>query len=446
MAKFKKPIVSAGVFLVGNGNGGRHTESITTKRLQHWANEFNRMRANGVLVPAPWNHNPNSLPVVMGNNGMLPDSANNAGFWDSLSVETTADGKSTLYGILEAPGDENDFSSPAGKIGKTVKETSIYARPSWVDGKENSYTDSIMHIALVTHPIEAGQGNFEPLNSGQTIAMSHCQQVFMSDDGGSKPDPVSGQPDPVNNEQKSAFQDKPTGDLGTLIEMLTSIGIIIPKDTTDENLKERLSIAVQQKLSGDEEEDEEEGSLRKPPKDAEQQSVPMTMSQTPNQPAVIDSEVIMAHPTYKALSDQNKAMLNVMTNQARNARATRINSLIATKRVSKEYADLHLLPLLNGFQMSFDGEGKENISALDVTLNALEAIPAPQAPSNTPNAAGSHSYANDTIRQLAPFLMSSTAPEGSSVPNHPQGLFSDDLSDGKLEEVGDQFLKNLNLV
>lgn len=66
MAKFKKPIVSAGVFLVGNDQGGRHTEVLTKDRLHHWAKTFGVMKKNGVRIPAPWAHSKDALPVVMG--------------------------------------------------------------------------------------------------------------------------------------------------------------------------------------------------------------------------------------------------------------------------------------------------------------------------------------------------------------------------------------------
>ncbi len=447
MAKFKKPIVSAGVFLVGSDGGERHTEVITPDRLKHWSNQFKKMKKNGVMIPAPWKHTNEAIPVQMGNNGTLPSSEWNAGFWDDLTVEVNEQGNSTLYGIVDVPGDKKDFNTPAGKIGTTVKETSIYARPKFVDGKGNIYDDSIMHVALVTHPIEPGQGNFEPIEEGMTIAMSHCQHILMASENipfnqsGKTPSETPGS----DSDNDSLESDAPTGDLKTIIELLSKVGIILPKDTSDENLKERLSVSLQQKISGEEEEDEEEGSLTKPPKDAEKESVPMIMSTTP-ETKEITAEVIMGHPAYIALADQNKQLFSVMNQQAKNSRATRINALIRTGRISKEYADTHLVPMLSGFKMSFNAEGQEVSSALDVTLGALEAQPqrtveADLAGGQKPN------YANAQIAQLAPFLMSSVAPEGSESPSHPiQGFMTDGvLSEAESEDVAKRFMANVGI-
>lgn len=436
MAKFRKAIVSAGSYLVSDGNGGRHTQFITADRLSHWANQFKKMKKAGVAIPAPWLHTKDAVPVQMGNDGSLPRSDWNAGFWKDFVVKNNNQGVPTLYGVVEVPGDPNDVNTPAGKVGKTVTETSIYARPSFTDGKGNEYKDVIMHGALVTHPIEPGQENFEQVEEGLVIAMSDCTGLLMSAD--STPFSQKGNEEyPGDDEEDESLdlENAPTGDLKTVMELLSKIGVILPKDTTDENFKERLSVALQQKVSGDDEDDDDEGSLTKPPKEADKESEPMLMSTTPKTPE-ITAEVIMSHPAYKELESKNTQLFGVMNNQAKAARGARINALIQSKRITKEYSDANLVPLLNSFQMSFDSNGNEVLTALDVTLKALEAIPAPAASTTVDPT----KFTNGTVQQLAPFLMSSIAPEGTDTPTHPiPGFLSGGmLSEEDAEKLGDQ--------
>ena len=140
--RFKKPIVTTGVYTIP-GDTPRKVE-VTSDRLNHWADQFHSMKSAGVSVPAPWNHSTEALPMSVGNDGTLPRSDINAGWWDKVWVEDN-----TLWGELDVPQNED-----AVKIGTSVKESSIYVRPSFVDGSGNEWKDSLMHIALVTHPIE----------------------------------------------------------------------------------------------------------------------------------------------------------------------------------------------------------------------------------------------------------------------------------------------------
>ena len=449
MPKFEKMIVSAGTYLVGEEGGGRRVEVLTPERLKHWATQFSRMKQNGLAVPGPWKHAKEAMPVMMGNNGTVERSDLNAGFWDEMVVRRNEQGVDTLWGIIEAPGDPNDLNTNAGKIGKVVKETSIYARPEFVDGKGNVYKDAIMHAALVTHPIEPGQSNFKLLEpqDGMTIAMSHCTGLLMSAD--STPFSKSGKtsddlPGSEPNDDQGNVEDAPTGDLKTVIDLLAQIGVIIPKDTQADNFNERLSVALQQRISGEDDEEEEEGSLTKPPKDAEQESVPMIMS-TPAKAPEVTADVIMSHPSYVALKTQNTQLFNVMNEQARSARGTRINALIRAGKITKEYADANLVPMLSGFQMSFNAEGKEVTSPLDTVLAALEAQPTVAKPA-TPTGPN-QIFANGSIAQLAPFLMSSVAPEGSETPVHPISGFMTNgvLSEDEADAVSKSFLENVGL-
>lgn len=446
MAKFKKEIVKAGVYNVATVGGGRRFDALPPERLVHWANTYRKMKSTGTgyRIPAPWNHDLNAKPVALAR-GKAPRSDNNAGFWDDFWVEPNEEGVPTLYGYLDSPGDPNDPNTPAGKVGTLVKETSIYAEPVFEDGKGNKFEDVLFHVALVTHPIEPGQKNFELVNEngGVAIAMSHFayalgdRSSLMANEAFELPasheteedsDPEDADPSKIKNASDSNIK--------VLLDALRSVGIDLPDDTNDENLKERLLVAVRQHQACQKNDDDDEeygekagnkhkGDLNKPPKGAVEDAAGTIMSTT-TQPAALDETTLMSHPVVKSLQDQNAGLRNYITVTEKANRQRRIDALIATGRVTKAYADAHLLPLLNGFTMSFEANAAPG--PLDATLVALEAIPA--APSKA--SAGNIPFATPQAQMAASFLMSSSAPHGSETPTDPfaapQQLSEEDAS------------------
>ena len=115
--RFKKPIVTTGVYSIP-GDIPQKVE-VTSDRLDHWASQFGKMKKAGISVPAPWNHSKEAFPMSSGNDGTLPRSDINAGWWDKVWVEDN-----TLWGEVNVPSNED-----AVKIGTNVKESSIYVRP-----------------------------------------------------------------------------------------------------------------------------------------------------------------------------------------------------------------------------------------------------------------------------------------------------------------------------
>lgn len=391
MPRFKKKIVSPGLYRIKNPITNEiREELVTPERIQHWANEGRRYLQNGNRLPGPWTHiDPQTgAPIIVSANGVLPRSDLNGGFWDRLYTEFDPVDGLSLIGEIEGDGDLNDANTPAGKIGRTVKETSIFALPEWTDGKGNTYRDVPLHIALVTHPIQPGQTNFESLPTGSlAIAMSNLVYPLKM---ANPPSSIQGSTDPPspyssqgNNRPGQTGQgggdpNSPTSaasgaDINQVLAALRQCGIDLPDDTNPMNFFERLLVAARQKAVS---EGSAGGDLYNQPEGAmTQQPAPVAMATNPAPVfdfSKITQEVLMSHPVVKSLVESNNQLQELVLSSARAALQTRIAKLLSEGRITEKYATEVLKPLIDGFAMSQIGK-----SPVEAVLTALEAAPAP---------------------------------------------------------------------
>ena len=413
--RFKKPIVTTGVYTIP-GDTPRKVE-VTSDRLNHWADQFHSMKSAGVSVPAPWNHSTEALPMSVGNDGTLPRSDINAGWWDKVWVEDN-----TLWGELDVPQNED-----AVKIGTSVKESSIYVRPSFVDGSGNEWKDSLMHIALVTHPIENGQGNFEPVESdGLALAMSQLTE------------PLS-----------MAYEDKEVGPgesresqsngLQGMLEALRACQIDLPEDTNEVNFMERLLVALRQKKTS---EQPEESSVTSLPEGAKEQPAPVAMSQEKNNEiqevtsddTQVQEEVIMSHPKFKAANQTINFLLNHIGSQEKGNLVARRNALVESGKITEAYAQEHLDASIGEFKMSFGEDGKPEVSSASTIMDALEA-----APSLTSSLLGHNGQASSSLEKIA-LAMSQSGMTGLPVGLTEEPMESEDGPNA--DDIALEFLKN----
>jgi len=371
MARFEKEILPPGYYRVSDGKGGFRWEHLTRERLAKWAAQHTAMKAAGFNLPAPWSHSRESVPVQMGTDGTLPRSDINAGFWESLSIDPKT---GALKGILEVPGDKNDPNTPAGKVSTSVKEVSVYGVPSFTMGDTGqTFTDTLAHIALVTHPIQPGQKNFVAIPSG---APSGTLALAMSSMG----DPND--TDPASDGIGLPAKAQVTSTVQSLLPLLASRGIVLPVDTNDSNLVERLSVALMQPASqatppaAATQPPAPNSSIRTPPPGA-QAKTPVTVAMSTGNTTVSDPnatlDTVMSHPQVQAMKsnmDQMSAHINSLEKQKR---ADRIATLVSHGRITKAYSDAYLKPQLDAFQMSF---GATTSHQLDTLLVALEQLPA----------------------------------------------------------------------
>lgn len=378
--KFRKPIVSAGVYRVADATGNRRWDVITADRLKRWAANHAMMKEAGFLLPGPWNHDLSAVPVKMDNQAdLLARADNNAGYWDNLAVEQDENGVDTLYGDIDAPGDENDHNSPAGKIGKTVRETSIFAAPEYELGNGLKVKDALLHVALVTHPVEGGQKNFAKVDSkgGLSLAMSARGYSIMAtfpDNDQTPPTPNDALSPPGELDGNTDLQEKVNTDFPTILKKLKEKGIILPDDTTPGTFQQRLLTAILQNSSGLNGLPLGQGpsvSTKKPPKGSQEQPpASVAMSAAPVTP-VENPEVVKLQAALTLMGGH-------ITSLEKQKRADRINALVATGRISADHAKSHLEPLLGSFQMSLDAGSPPQ--AIDSVLASLEAVlPTPAA-------------------------------------------------------------------
>jgi len=385
MVKFEKVIVQEGKFRQWNEHLKQfEMVEVTPERLKKLRDNFQKQLGLGMKIPAPWKHDFNITTLSTGENGLLDDSTANAGFWETLEIKTLPkSGKQGLVGVIDVPGDPKDPETPAGKIGTSVKDTSIYTRrnlpiTSGVD-KEEFLDEGVMHIALVTHPIELGQENFKLLKDNDLhLVMSN----MVSDD------------EPSEKTESEEDSENGLSLLPQLIDDLKNVcKLFLPANTSIDNLAENLSIAVgQYKLMNS----SEDGSGVKTDSF---QVEPLLMSHLDSSQveALIQAKVINPK-TGKAYAKEDfspnpqqpdtqtqlvmSAMQNSMQADRRKGYRTRIEHLVSSGRTTKAFADTNLYPQADAYNIEFK-DGSVSTPMIESLIMSLESIPAPERTSHT---------------------------------------------------------------
>jgi hypothetical protein len=364
MAKVKKIIVKSGIHYVNDGKGGRKLEVITPKRLQRIADTHQKMVDDGIKIPAPERHffkDPESgkfasfdpINVNIEENNPA-GSKSNFGWWEKMELVNTQDEKGEpcvgLQGTLDVPHEDDEK-----KVGTTVKDTSIFVKDKWVDGKGKEWKGDVMtHTALVTKPIEKGQENFTTAD-GMAIAMSHRVPIEITDQ-----EYVA-----MENMEDLDNVNAPVAevDVVTLKDLLKKIvKVHLPDDTTSSNISERLELALRQKEL---DEEGKSGTLTKPPEGAESREVPVVMSEEKIKVEDISNELVMSHPVVKQLQATNETMLNALSEIKRDKLTARLSALDLPEDKAKD-----LQEKVAKVVMSFESDQK---APIEETIELLEA-------------------------------------------------------------------------
>jgi hypothetical protein len=375
MPKFEKIVLTEGKFRQWNEATKKYEiVEVTPTRLQKLSSNFQRQQAKGMKVPGPWKHDFNITALSTGDSGLLEDSTVNAGFWDSLVTKVLDNGKMALVGTIDAPGDPNDPNTPAGKIGTLVKDTSIYTRKdlpitSGVD-KEELLEEGIMHIALVTHPIELNQDNFKLQNSNDVhLVMSNMVEESEQDD----------------TEEESESDNSSISQLVTDLKDVCKL--YLPSNTTIDNLAKNLSIAVNQyKLLNSD-------STNQNPDTFEVEPLLMSHLDPSQVDALISAKVVnpktgkpYAKEDFAAKPSESQpdlktqlvmsAMTNSMQTERRKAYRTRIGQLVASGRTTQAFAESNLYPKADSYVLQFNNDQIEE-PMIESLIMSLESVPAP---------------------------------------------------------------------
>ena len=364
MPTFTKQILRPGRYLARTPDGARKEVEFSPDRLTAIADTFAQMQTAGLRVPAPWRHDLGAIPV----NGAAGDSLSyrNAGFWKRTWLD---DKSGILYGELEAPDNED-----TAKIGTTVTEVSPFILPEWLDGVGNTWRDAMMHVALVTHPIQPGQDNYvkspdgdaatasqRPAEGAFAVALSHLLEgIVMADDAPAQTAPA----------QSTSTDTQAPPTVADAIAALQEVGLVLSKDTTEENLVERIVTAARA-IAGKKAADAADADPgQSGQQTAKQQPIPIAMGEDDQMNA---EELQQQLEVAKTRTDQALAFA---AEQAREGYAVRVRQLIETGRTTPKFVKERLRPMIQGLQFALDDEGKPAPNELDTVLEALEAQPA----------------------------------------------------------------------
>ena len=386
--KYEKQILSDGLYMVSRSDGTRSVELITPERIKHWADQHKAMTEAGLRIPAPDYHDTDANPNNP--NG----SKSNYGWWDAMTADIgqDEDGAQRMFlnGELDVP-----IESDAEKIGKTVKETSIYAEPEFVDGNGNIWKDVLTHVAVVVKPIEPNQPNFIP-KSENALALSMSHQRL----------PVQMSFDQMTS-LGVATEGKPVS-IGNLRTLLASVAnLYLSPDVTNEELPKALEIALKQKeldMDG-----KNGGSLTQPPDGSNFNEVPIVMAQQQQQTQFTQNPITNTQSTQVQQTQQpvqqtqqpveSKTDPILMSVQQQNqvliseATANRKAQLIQRLGVLKQrglVADTQIenyTNRINEIQMSINPEGTGfSTPVVESEISALERVTLPM-PANSPTIA-----------------------------------------------------------
>jgi len=364
---FDKQILKPGTYNVPAPDGTMQKVHLSAERFKRWVDNFKKMAAAGLNIPAPWRHDEKAIPLRLSADQGDTDAFQNGGFWRDLWV----DNNGTLHGRVEVPDEE----TAKQKIGKTVREVSPLVKGKWADGAGNEYEDAITHIALVTHPVAQAQENFTPIAA--SLAFSHSQ-LLVADEELVPPElqfqvvqePATEMPEPTSA-SNATVQDA--------VGVLRELGLNLPDDTTPENILERIVTAGLALRS----ERERSPDTNAPPVGATEPRGPITMSQqnqtvpSPSSSAGPNAQAAppTSPPATVALSQEHQAALNFASKVGRQMYIDRIDKLVNSGRITPDYANKTLSPYLSDLRLSFDADGNPMSGELDKLLLALEALP-----------------------------------------------------------------------
>jgi hypothetical protein len=223
--KFKKIILKPGTYISPDGE-----INIDKNRISRWVSKFNEMKSSGLNIPTPWGHQSKARPISEDENEFRT-SKYNAGFVETLGQ----DEQGRMYTVIDVPRAED-----ADRIGTIVKEVSPQIESVWRDGSGKTWSDVITHLALVTHPVVAGQENFEPVKDDPLPSYSMRLSLSNYKEDKDMPEPIDMDATPTKKTatpSQRATPNKAASEVSTsgsmdpeLLDLLASVGLVLPED------------------------------------------------------------------------------------------------------------------------------------------------------------------------------------------------------------------------
>lgn len=365
----------------------REPKDFDVKYLTKIAATTNKMIANGLKIPAPFDHSKNAIPrtEVEINKDKAASSYNNAGYWNSFWVAPNEKGKPALYGQVDAPGSLDDKDSPYYKLKNTCKEVSISLADEYEDGLGRTWTDGLLHVAVVNHAIVPDQSPFEDSNIS-------IVNLSMAD------------PDTDDEESKSSSDEpgsKSEGALAELVTALRKLNVVLPSDTSTKTFMRDLLVAVSNVPNRPNQEIEpipvymsigEPNDMALSQAQAEALVATKAVNPATNQPFTMEDlgfkkAPVVAPTDMSSLTSQvaelqkeNVGLRQLATLFKKSLENTVINGLkerlakLQAAGLPKEFIDTTLAPQLATYNMSaLTADGNLPSHPLELTLSAIEA-------------------------------------------------------------------------
>lgn len=259
MAKLKVEVLAPKRLAVGVDSQGKPVyRTFTAEDCKRYVLQGNRMIGDGVAIPSCWGHRDDAKPLSA-DEATTAFARGTVGFVERYQL----DGNRAVA-IVDVP-DEEDAKRAA-----IVR----YASPEierFVDGNGKDWGEVVTHLALTPRPRQHQQQPITRLgiDTKKTIRLSI--------------DPKRG----TDMADETEMEDTDTGtdsDAGTgdyfaqAMEMLMSIGVKLPDDTTPENAWERIVVACMQGKSDSEPEPEQDDMTPPPGTEEPPMSMPVSLA------------------------------------------------------------------------------------------------------------------------------------------------------------------------
>lgn len=360
------PLLTKQILKVGTYHSPDGEVRVTPNRIKHWVDNFKAMRKGNLVIPSGWDHSndPDKLtPVAMSvaSSKKFRSAKDVAGMLTELKA--TPDGQA-LEVTLDIPNKE-DYE----KAKNNVVQISPVIYDRWTDGQKRQWEDSITHVDLVTHPVDASQSPFVPAeqaiacslrfgkSKGKAIALSLYQlkgkkRMALEDIEDEKKDD---EPEAKAEDEKAegievpAVETEDSTSIADVLADLASLKIMLPTDTTPENFFDRFRAALATAKAHKETAETED----------KQESAGMQVKE----------------PQYAAMSLEAKAAHNYANKLHRDSLASRLSTLLKSGRCTQAEHDNHAKSL-GAVKLSLDSQGNHQEGDLEKWLLSREALPA----------------------------------------------------------------------
>lgn len=391
---FSKSILKVGTYHSPDG-----VVNVTPQRLRHWEKSLKRLQNVGYAIPSHFDHSSDLEllePITMDvlERGQNRSASATVGRLSEFKV--SPDGKSAEI-VLE---------TLTPQATQSVESNAVYISPvifpEWKDGAGNVHRDVITSFDLVDHPVDYSQTSFVPavrmgLNSkpfvlsGVRLMSTNTKRsksarkrdaaarrarfqaaVRMGladdedDDGDEKPADTAGKDTPSAADDASPtdtldIEPSVAPDLlDQTLNLLAEYGVVLPDDTTDDNLITSLRTALTALLNSDSEEDEPEDDVLGDA-DALPSTAPGTMPQA-------------SAPMIATMSVQQKALHNWAETTHKNLIAKRLHAVLHSGRCTPAEADERQRQL-QVVKLSLTNEGLPAPTEVEGWIESREAVP-----------------------------------------------------------------------